>query len=152
MDPIMNLALDHYLQLWLFDVSGFTTGPRPDPFAGCQLTDIRALAIDPDPQIRIAAASSRWNWDVRFQQVLGTDPDERVVLALLEHVDPDIDVCRQIIAGPHTAARRVLAARNLRPELLHLLAADDDACTRELAAHTLVRGAGLDCTPVSSQR
>jgi hypothetical protein len=143
MNPFTPTTLDRYLQLWLFDPAGFASPAETDPFAGWQLTDIRALALDLDPKIRIAATASRWNWDVRVQVVLGTDPDERVVLALLDHVDPDIDVCRQIIAGPHIAARQELARRNLTGELLDLLAKDSDPTVRSTAAASIARRAPL---------
>ena len=113
-----------------------------DRFEGRSLTDVRALAIDPDPEVRFAAASSRWNVDARLQRVLATDPDERVVLALLDRVDPYVDVCQLIIAGPHVDARRELARRNLRRELLELLADDVDPTASAAAAAELARRAG----------
>ena len=113
---------DQYLQLWLFDAAAYAGGRFEDPLAGWPLADVRAFAIDVDLDVRLAAAASRWNWDARVQRVLATDPDERVVLALLDHVDPYVDVCELIIAGPHVAARRELAGRNLRTELLERLA------------------------------
>ncbi len=146
-NPHTPPTLDRYLQLWLFDPAGFTSPARRDPFAGWELTDIRALALDPDPQIRIAATASRWNWDVRVQAVLSTDPNQRVVLALLDQVDPDIGVCQLIIAGPHIAARCELARRNLNADLLELLASDGDPQVRSTAEQTIIRQSTLRTGP-----
>ena len=64
---------------------------RPDPLAGATLADVRAYAVDPDRTLRLAAAASRWNVDARVQRVLACDPDEEVVLALLDDVDPGVE-------------------------------------------------------------
>ena len=63
------------------------------------------------------------------------------MLALLDAVDVGVEACELIIAGPHVEARRVLAARNLRTELLERLAADADPQTAERAASTLAERA-----------
>lgn len=110
----------------LLDLGIIDTRRHCDPFPGRTLTDLRAFALDPDVAVRIAAASSRWNWDVRLQRVLATDADLRVVLALLEQTDPYVEVCELIIGGRHVEARRMLAEQNLRTELLELLCDDPD--------------------------
>ena len=65
-----------------------------------------------------------------------------IVLALLDHVDPYVEVCELIIAGRHVDARRELAGRNLRSELLERLAEDADPVTSAMAAAELARRAG----------
>ena len=130
---------DQHLQLWLFDASAFGGRPYEDPLAGWSLSDVRAFAIDVDVELRLAATASRWNLDVRLQEVLASDPDERVVLALLDHVDPDLEVCRQLAHSPFVAVRRELAGRNLRTELLEVLAADADEITNSTARLALDR-------------
>jgi hypothetical protein len=112
-------------------------GLRDDPLEGASVTDVRAFAIDPDLQARLRAAASRWNWDLRVQLELAADEDERVVLALLDAVDPYREVVDVIIEGPHVAARRVLAGRNLLTVLLERLADDPDPVTAETARRTL---------------
>jgi hypothetical protein len=112
-------------------------GLRDDPIAGASLTDVRAFAMDPDLQTRLHAAASRWNWDLRVQLALAADEHERVVLTLLDAVDPYREVVDVIIDGSHVAARRVLAGRNLLTELLERLADDPDPVTAETARRTL---------------
>lgn len=123
-----------------------------DKVAGWELADVRALAIDPDPSVRIVAAASCWNWDVRLQRVLATDPDERVVLALLDQVDPGFEVCELIIAGAHATARRELAGRNLRDELLERLAFDTDPIASATATRTLGRRYALQVVSEATSR
>ncbi len=124
-------------ELPFVDVIEVHGGLRDDPLVGASLTDVRAFTIDPDVKVRIAAAASRWNWDLRVQLALAADDDERVVLALLDHVDPYREVCELIVEGPHVAARRMLAGRNLLTELLERLADDADPPTAEAARRTL---------------
>ena len=129
------------------DVAAATTDPAAgedhanafpvDPLSGASVTDVLAFAVDPDVETRLWAAASRWNCDPRVQRLLAADPDEGVVLALLDNVDPGEEAARLIIEGPHVAARRVLAASNLPTELLELLAADVDPVASETARRTL---------------
>ncbi len=132
-------STEQYLQLWLFDASAYSGRGVEDPLAGWTLPDVRAFAIDVELEIRLAAAASRWNVDARLQQVLAVDPDEEVVLALLDHVDPCVEAVERIVAGPHVAARRELARRNLRTELLERLARDADPVASGAARSTLAR-------------
>jgi len=125
------------LQGRLFDPADFPARRRNDPLEGWPLVDVRALAIDPDVDVRVAAAASRWNWDGRLQRVLATDPDKRVVMALLDHVDPCAEICELIIDGPHVRARRELAGRNLPTTLLLALSHDADADAAKAALKTL---------------
>ena len=141
--PAVGAAGAHQGQLFdpdrLVDPIHVEGGLRPDPLAGAGLRDVLALAQAPDAETRCAAAASRWNWDVRVQRLLAGDVDERVVLALLDATDPYVEACELIIDGPHVAARRVLAERNLRTELLQRLAVDRDAEARASARATLAR-------------
>ena len=138
-------------QLALFDPDAYFGRVFVDPFAGWSLTDIRALSIDPDPQVRARATKSRFNWDEGIQLQFASDPDESVVLALLDNVDPGMSATRVIIDSPHVEARRVLAARNLKTELLLLLAADHDPIAGETARNTLARR-GVDVPAVALER
>ncbi len=149
--PFPNIY-SHPLQLRLFDDTEYSGGRYKDPLADWPLSCVRALAIDPDLEMRLTAAASRWNWDVRLQRVLATDPDQRVVLALLDHVDPYVEVSELIIAGPHEAARRELAGRNVRTTLLERLADDPDPITRATALRALAQRAGLAAEPVVTRR
>src|SRR5690606_7222203 len=102
-----------FLQRRLFDPSAL---PRPvepgEPqLATWGLRDVRALAIDPDVEMRRLAALSPWVIDADLQTVLATDPDETVVLNLLKRVDPHREANLHILASRHTAARRELARR-----------------------------------------
>ena len=113
--------------------------PAPGSVVG---RDVCELAKDSDPEVRMEAAASRWNWDLRLQRVLATDPDERVVRALLDHVDLTLEVFELIVGGRHVRLRRELAWRSdLRTELIERLAADDDRITRGRAASELARRA-----------
>jgi hypothetical protein len=89
-------------------------GLRHDPMPGADVTDVLAYTIDPDVEVRLDAAASRWNWDRRVQLALAADPDERVVLALLDHVDPCREAVDLIAAGPHAEAHRVLRESGLK--------------------------------------
>ena len=116
--PFAHDGAGEQLELPFWDTISCHGGLRPDPLPDASLTDVRAFAIDPHVEVRMRAAASRWNVDVRVQRVLASDDDEQVVLALLDHVDPYRDVVEVIIDGPHVAARRELAGRNLPTELL----------------------------------
>jgi len=104
-----------------------------------QLRDIRALAIDPDVEMRRMAALSPWALDADLQRVLSTDPDEQVVLNLLSQVDPHAEANHFILNGPHTLARRELARRNLATSSLLTLVDDSDEMVRTSARATLER-------------
>lgn len=139
-------------QLRLFDLVSPERDVAFDPLAGWSLGDVRALAIDPDPEVRIAVAASRWTWDLGVQEVLASDPEVRVVLALLDHVDPSREVCEVIIDGPHVEARQVLASRPLSTALLERLVANDDPATSADAAAVLARRNGTVIEPIASDR
>jgi dual specificity phosphatase 3 len=126
-------------QLELFDPYLYSTVACEDHRAGLSLTDIRALALDPDPAIRQVAACSPWCVDGGLQLVLASDPDESVVWSLLGTIDPGVEACGMIIDGPHVAVRRHLAGRKLRPELLERLALDTDPVVAEAARQSLHR-------------
>jgi hypothetical protein len=133
------------LQLRLFSLGDVDDYRFVDELAGWSLTSIRALALDPDVSIRRLAARSNMNLDARLQRTLCTDPDLSVVLTLLGRVDPGVEMVELIAAGPHVAARRDLARRNLTTPLLQLLAGDDDDVVRELAqARLVMRGVPVD--------
>ena len=87
------------LELPFVDTISCQGGLRPDPLPGASVVDVLAFTMDPDVETRIRAAASRWNWDVRVQVALAGDADERVVLALLDHVDPCVEACEVIAAG-----------------------------------------------------
>ena len=110
-----------------------------DPVDGWSLTDVRALALDPDVRMRRLAALSNLNIDIELQRVVATDPDQAVVMNLLARVDPSREITRLIFAGPHTKARRELASRNLTSESLLLVVDDEDDQVRESALATLGR-------------
>ncbi|MDG1266722.1 MAG: hypothetical protein P8O03_10415 [Ilumatobacter sp.] len=138
-------TVEEFLQLTLFDLDAYLCGDFVDPYAGWSLTDIRALAMDPDPEVRQRATMSRWNWDNRVQVQFATDPEESVVLALLANADPGVDATIAIIEGPHVEAKRVLARRNLSSELLLLFLHSDDDIARQSATATLTtRGFSLE--------
>ena len=134
-----RLARANWTQPHLLNPSSFVHKLPEDPLAGWSLTDVRAMAIDPEPTSRYLAAQSRWNWDVRVQAVLATDPDSAVVMTLLNNVDPGVEACELIIGGPHVMARRELARRNLRTELLALMVKDTDDSVRTMVQATLER-------------
>ena len=140
------------LELPFWDTITCEGGLRPDPLPGATVTDVRAFALDPDLEVRLQAAASRGNWDLRVQLQLAVDDDERVVLALLDHVDPYREVCDKIIDGPHVAARRELAGRNLLTELLERLAADADPETAERAKRTLDARSGRTSVTAEARR
>jgi hypothetical protein len=139
--PVRSDAAEQ-LELPFRDGIAVRGGLRPDPLAGSSLTDVRAFALDLDVEVRMSAAASRWNWDVRVQRALAVDDDERVVLALLDHLDPSREACELIINGPHVAARRELTGRNLPTDLLVRLASDADPVTADLAWSTMDTRAG----------
>jgi hypothetical protein len=136
--PTHTLYCPWCLQLRLFDLNDVDPYVFVDELEGWSLTDVRAFALDPERHIRVLAALSNYNIDVTLQAALASDPDEAVVLALLSRVDPSAEVNRLIISGPHVAAKRELARRNLTTATLQLLAVDDDPITRELAQARLV--------------
>jgi hypothetical protein len=136
--PDSTIFCPHCLQMRLFDLGEIDTYVFVDELEGWSLTDVRALALDPELHIRRLAALSNHNIDSTVQATLASDPDESVVLALLSRVDPSAEVNRIIISGPHVQARRELASRNLTTATLLLLADDDDIITRELAQARLV--------------
>jgi hypothetical protein len=127
----------HHIQLRLFALSEIDLHVYVDDLAGMSLTDVKAFALDPDVQMRVLAARSRMNIDAGLQRILATDPDERVVLALLASVDPGMEACELIIDGPHVLARRDLARRSLVTSLLVKLAQDSDDQARCLAMEQL---------------
>jgi hypothetical protein len=115
-EPVVSTAVTATWEQLMLPFSGTIEcrgGLRPDPMPGAALTDALAYAIDPDVEVRLDATASRWNWDRRVQLALAADPDERVVLALLDHVDPCCEAVDLIVAGPHGAARQVLRERGL---------------------------------------
>jgi hypothetical protein len=128
-----------HVQLRFFAISEVDPHVYVDDLSGMSLTNVKAFALDPDVQMRLLAARSRMNIDTGLQRILATDPDERVVLALLSSVDPGVEACELIIDGPHIHARRDLARRNLTSALLEPLAGDPDPLTRRLAQATLER-------------
>lgn len=136
-------------QLRLFSIGNFER-LDVDPLAGWALMDVRALAIDPDPMVRLVAARSWWCVDVRLQRVLAVDPDERVVSAFLSNVDPGVEACELIISGSHVGARLDLASRRLRPELLARLAQDPDRSVAAAAESGLRRSGSLRASVVES--
>ncbi len=130
-----------FLQRRLFDPHALA---RPDDLGEPQLAswglrDVRALAIDPDVEMRRLAALSPWVIDADLQTVLATDPDETVVLNLLERVDPHREANVHILASRHTAARRELACRNLTTETLLTIVDDPDDVVRRAVRTTLER-------------
>jgi hypothetical protein len=138
-----------YLQLRLFKLGNIDPYVFVDELEGWSLTNVKALALDPDVKIRQLAALSKMNLDAGLQRTLCTDPDESVVLTLLSRIDPTVQMVHLIAAGPHIQARRNLARRNLMTPLLELLAEDNDATTRELAQARLVtRGIRVDTSRV----
>jgi hypothetical protein len=138
-DPTPPAKTERYLQLSLFDASEYAGRAVEDPLAGWALRDVLALAVDVEPELRMLAASVRWNGDARLQRLLASDPEERVVLALLDRVDPGVEAAEIILAGPHVAARRELARRPLRTDLLERLANDADPVASAAARRTLAR-------------
>jgi hypothetical protein len=130
-----------HVQLRLFAPADVDSHVFVDELAGCSLTDVKAFALDPDVTIRRLAALSNMNIDAGLQRTLCSDPDESVVLTLLSRVDPTVEMCQLIIAGPHINARRDLARRKLTTALLQILASDTDQTTGELAkARLVIRG------------
>lgn len=127
------------LQLRLIALADVDPYRFEDPLQGWSLTDVRALALDPEVTVRRVAALSVWNWDIRLQEVLASDPDETVVMNLLSRVDPSISSTRLILDGPHPEARRALARRNLVSEILFGLIHDTDQEVQWSARKTLVR-------------
>ena len=143
------------VQLTLFDPTEYLVPTNVDPLPGLSLRDVCKLAKDSDPEVRMKVAASHWNWDVRLQRVLATDPDERVVRALLDHVDLSSEVFELIVGGRHVRLRRDLAwCSDLPTELIERLAADDDRITRGRAASELASRAAAAgyprCTVCSS--
>ena len=126
------------VQLRLIPLADIDTYVFVDELAGFSLTDVKAFALDPDVTVRRLAALSNWNLDANLQCTLCTDPDESVVLTLLSRIDPSVEMCDLIIAGPHVDARRDLARRNLMTDILQRLADDSDRITAEMARATLV--------------
>jgi hypothetical protein len=140
----------NHLQLVLPGLGHIAATTFRDPLAGWGLVDVRALAIDPDVELRRIAAQSNWNCDIRLQRVLACDPDETVVANLLRRVDPPLEVLQLIFAGPHTQARRTLAARNLPTSVLMQLTDDHDDEVRRSATCTLRRrGVNVDNAAVT---
>jgi hypothetical protein len=127
-----------YLQLRLFKLGNIDPYVFVDELEGWSLTNVKALALDPEVRIRELAALSNMNLDAGLQRTLCTDPAESVVLTLLSRVDPTVEMVHLIAAGPHIQARRNVARRNLMTPLLELLAEDNDTTTRELAQARLV--------------
>jgi hypothetical protein len=127
-----------YLQLRLFKLGNIDPYVFVDELEGWSLTNVKALALDPDVKIRQLAALSNMNLDAGLQRTLCTDPAESVVLTLLSRIDPTVEMVHLIAAGPHIQARRNVARRNLMTPLLELLAEDNDTTTRELAQARLV--------------
>ena len=126
-------------QLRLFAWAEIDTFMFVDWLEDWPLDQVRALALDPDVELREFAALSNWNWDIRLQRVLATDPEESVVLHLLRRVDPPLEILEAIFAGPHDTARRQLAGRNLPSEFLIGLLTDRDEQVRCSASATLYR-------------
>jgi hypothetical protein len=138
-----------YLQLRLFKLGDIDPYVFVDELEGWSLTNVKALALDPEVRIRELAALSNMNLDAGLQRTLCTDPAESVVLTLLSRVDPTVEMVHLIAAGPHIEARRNVARRNLMTPLLELLAEDNDTTTRELAQARLVtRGIRVDTSRV----
>jgi hypothetical protein len=138
-----------YLQLRLFKLGNIDPYVFVDELEGWSLTNVKALALDPEVRIRELAALSNMNLDAGLQRTLCTDPAESVVLTLLSRVDPTVEMVHLIAAGPHIEARRNVARRNLMTPLLELLAEDNDTTTRELAQARLVtRGIRVDTSRV----
>ena len=138
-----------YLQLRLFKLGDIEPYVFVDELEGWSLTNVKALALDPEVRIRELAALSNMNLDAGLQRTLCTDPAESVVLTLLSRVDPTVEMVHLIAAGPHIEARRNVARRNLMTPLLELLAEDNDTTTRELAQARLVtRGIRVDTSRV----
>ena len=138
-----------YLQLRLFKLGDIDPYVFVDELEGWSLTNVQALALDPEVRIRELAALSNMNLDAGLQRTLCTDPAESVVLTLLSRVDPTVEMVHLIAAGPHIEARRNVARRNLMTPLLELLAEDNDTTTRELAQARLVtRGIRVDTSRV----
>ena len=134
-----------YLQLRLFKLGNIDPYVFVDELEGWSLTNVKALALDPDVKIRQLAALSNMNLDAGLQRTLCTDPAESVVLTLLSRIDPTVEMVHLIAAGPHVQARRNVARRNLTTPSLQLLAEDNDTTTRELAQARLVtRGIRVD--------
>jgi hypothetical protein len=142
---IFSIRNHRPVQLRLFAPSEVTPDVFVDELDGYSLSDVKAFAIDPDLSMRRLAASSKWNIDANLQRTLCADPDEGVVMTLLSQVDPSMEMCDVIIDGPHVCARRDLARRNLRTEILARLAGDVDATTSALASARLAeRGVTLE--------
>ena len=138
-----------YLQLRLFKLGDIDPYVFVDELEGWSLTNVKALALDPEVRIRELAALSNMNLDAGLQRTLCTDPAESVVLTLLSRVDPTVEMVHLIAAGPHIETRRNVARRNLMTPLLELLAEDNDTTTRELAQARLVtRGIRVDTSRV----
>lgn len=127
----------HSHQLRLFTIRAAATAtPRPaDTRHG--LSDIKAFAIDPEVENRRMAALSPMATDADLQLTLASDPDEQVVLNLLDNVDPHREANLAILAGPHRRARRELARRNLTTATLLTIVDDADPVVRRSARETL---------------
>ena len=92
----------------------------------CSLRQLRILVTNPDPSVRRACARNPFNLDLDIQLALAADSDERVVHALLDRVDPYLEVMPTLLASPHVSVRRRLARKNLLDDLLVALSNDDD--------------------------
>lgn len=103
----------------------------------CSLRQLRVLVTNPDPGVRRACARNPFNLDLDIQLALASDSDERVVHALLDQVDPYLEVMPALLTSPHVSVRRRLAHHNLLDELLVALSNDDDPEAAVFAALAL---------------
>jgi hypothetical protein len=103
------------------------------------LAMLRRMVRHEDPSVRFAAAHNSFAMDADVQVVLAGDVDEQVVLALIANFDPGLEACRVMVAGPHLRVKRILARRNLRDELLEILARDDNRSIARAARRQLDR-------------
>jgi hypothetical protein len=135
-----------FVQLHLFSRTSVPLGDgrRDRACREWTLSDIKAFALDPELHVRCFAAQSPWAVDADVQLVLAVDPEEAVVMQLLQSLDPCLEAVEVILAGPHREARRMLAGRNLRTELLLGLVDDTDHEVRNRAMATLARRGVLD--------
>lgn len=107
----------------------------------CSLSIAKRLTRHHDRAVRQALCRNPLVVDVDLQVALAGDPDEQVVLALLDAVDPYVETCEAIIDGPHPAARRILAHRPLTDALLGRLADDPHPVVAAQARLTLAERA-----------
>jgi hypothetical protein len=116
---------------------------HPDPLARLALACtgplgiLRALVYDPDPTVRYGLLENPLVVDADIQAALAADPEEAIVVGLLETVSPSRRTSAAIIAGPHTKAKQLLASFRVSSNTLESLAQSSDRLTRITAKKQL---------------